>query len=127
MNGDDTSASAALNALRGQLSDPSLSSSTRVLILVSLAFNRKVTFMDLLTLTRIGKGSLSNHLQKLEGSGYIVLRTKATFSGDRCIIEITEKGLVAYRTLVNTMSALQEDSEQQSENREVLTTIKGGQ
>lgn len=97
--------------LREQFNDPSLKSSTRVLILVSLALNRKVTFVDLLTLTGIGKGSLSNHLEKLESSGFITIRTKATFSRDRCIIEITEKGLSAYKTLVRTMSALQEDDD----------------
>jgi hypothetical protein len=44
----------------------------------------------------------------LESSGYITVRTKATFSGDRSIIEITEKGLVAYNTLVKIMSVFQE-------------------
>ncbi len=99
----------ALNALREQLNDPSLKSSTRVLILVSLALNRKVTFMDLMTLTGVGKGSLSNHLEKLGSSGFITIRTRATFSRDRCIIEITEKGLEAYKTLVKTMSSLNEE------------------
>jgi DNA-binding MarR family transcriptional regulator len=102
-----SSESAALGALREQLSDSSLKSSTRILILVSLVLNRKATFMDLLTLTGIGKGSLSNHLEKLESSGYITIRTKATFSGNRSIIEITEKGLSAYNTLVKTMSTFQ--------------------
>jgi DNA-binding MarR family transcriptional regulator len=105
---NDPSETTALNALRGQLTDPSLKSSTRGLILVSLALNRKMIFIDLLTLTGIGKGSLSHHLERLESSGYITVRTKATFSGDRSIIEITEKGLVAYNTLVKIMSVFQE-------------------
>lgn len=104
----DSSSITALNALREQLNDPSLKSSTRVLILVSLALNRKMTFMDLLTITGTGKGSLSNHIEKLESSGFIIIKTKATFSRDRCIIELTEKGLGAYKELVKTMSALQE-------------------
>lgn len=112
-DGNGLSEPATLTALREQLNDPSLKSSIRVLILVSLALNHSVTFMDLLTLTGIGKGSLSNHLEKLESSGFITIRTRATFSRDRCIIEITEKGLDAYKTLVRTMSELQERDEQQ--------------
>jgi DNA-binding MarR family transcriptional regulator len=108
---DVSSESTALSMLREQLNDPSLKSSARVLILVSLALNRKMTFMDLLTLTGTGKGSLSNHLEKLESAGFITIRTKATFSRDRRIIEITEKGLIAYKTLVRTMNALQEEDD----------------
>lgn len=103
-----SSGSAALQALREQFNDPSLKSSTRVLILVSLGLNHKMTYMDLLTLAGVGKGSLSHHLEKLESSGYIVMRTRATFSGNRTTIEITEKGLEAYDSLVRTMSAFRE-------------------
>lgn len=109
MKGDDTSqGSAALISLRKQLSDASLKSSIRILMLASLALNRRMTYMDLLTLTGIGKGSLSYHLNRLESSGYIMIRTKATFRGDRMIIEITEKGLSAYHSLVQTMNSFQE-------------------
>ena len=65
--------------------------------------------MDLLAITGTGKGSLSNHLEKLEASGFIMIRRKATFSRNRCVIEITEKGLSVYKTLVETMSSLQEE------------------
>ena len=37
-----------------------------------------------------------------------MIRRKATFSRNRCVIEITEKGLSVYKTLVKTMSSLQE-------------------
>ena len=72
----------ALDMLREQFSDPTLRSSTRVLILISLALNRKMTFVGLLTLTGVGKGSLSNHLEKLESSGFITISTKETFRKD---------------------------------------------
>ncbi len=108
MKDDDAlSETTALAALRKQLADASLKSSARILILASLALNRKMTFMNLLTLTGIGKGSLSFHLEKLESSNYITIRTKATFSGDRTMIEITEKGKDAYNSLVQTLSSFQ--------------------
>jgi DNA-binding transcriptional ArsR family regulator len=59
----------ALKDLGEQFSDPALKSSTRVLILISLALNRRMSVVRLLSLTGTGKGSLSNHLEKLERSG----------------------------------------------------------
>ena len=62
--------------------------------------------MDLLSLTGTGKGSLSNHLEKLETSGYIRTKTKMTFGGPRVVIEITPKGMDAYNSLVGALSCL---------------------
>ena len=53
MKDDDAlSETTALAALRKQLADASLKSSARILILASLALNRKMTFMNLLTVDR---------------------------------------------------------------------------
>ena len=100
--------SEALKDLGEQLSDPSLKSSTRILILISLALNRKMSFVRLLAVTGVGKGSLSNHLERLEGSGYVVVKTGKTFSGYRTRVEITEKGLDAYNGLVRTLASFRE-------------------
>ncbi len=97
----------ALDALREQFSDSSLKSSTRVLILISLALNRKMSFVNLMSLTGMGKGSLSNHLEKLESSELIMTKTKVTFSGTRTVVEITEKGLSAYNDLLQTLNTFQ--------------------
>jgi DNA-binding MarR family transcriptional regulator len=96
---------AALKDLGEQLSDPALKSSTRVLILISLALNRRMSVVRLLSLTGTGKGSLSNHLEKLEGSGYVVTKTSKTFGGYRTTVEITEKGLEAYDNLLRALSS----------------------
>ncbi|HZW54922.1 MAG TPA: transcriptional regulator [Nitrososphaerales archaeon] len=87
-------------------SDPCLKSSTRILILFSLALNSRLGFVDLLNLTGTGKGSLSNHLEKLEAAGYIRTRSTMTFSEPRIVAEITEKGLESYKTLVKTIGEL---------------------
>ncbi|MGI0079392.1 MAG: transcriptional regulator [Nitrososphaerales archaeon] len=86
--------------------DPCLKSSTRVLILFSLALNSRLGFMDLLNLTGMGKGSLSNHLEKLEASGYIRTKSTMTFSGARIVAEITQKGIEAYNSLFKALSKL---------------------
>lgn len=96
----------ALKSLGEQLSDPTLKSSTRILILISLALNKKLGFIDLLNLTGTGKGSLSNHLEKLEEGQYVKSSSKMTFGGPRVIVEITQKGIDAYENLVKTLGKL---------------------
>jgi DNA-binding MarR family transcriptional regulator len=96
----------ALKSLGTQFNDPSLKSSTRVLILFSLALNGKLGFADLINLTGTGKGSLSNHLEKLEASGYIITKSIMTFSGPRIVAEITEKGLQSYNELLGLLKKL---------------------
>lgn len=98
----------ALKDLGAQFSEPALKSSTRILILISLALNRKMSVVRLLSLTRAGKGSLSNHLEKLEASGYISSKTSKTFGGYRTTVVITEKGLLAYNELLRTLSSFKE-------------------
>ena len=107
MNGDDSSSrSMALGSLRDRFSDPSLRSSTRVLILISLALNQKMSFVDLQNSIGIGKGSLSHHLEKMGSAGYVKVMTKATFRGDRTVVEITDKGLEAYDSMLEALSSL---------------------
>jgi DNA-binding HxlR family transcriptional regulator len=96
----------ALKSLSIQFNDPCLKSSTRVLILLSLALNGKLAFADLLRLTGTGKGSLSNHLEKLEASGFIKTKDVMTFSGTRTVAEITEKGLQSYNAFLESMKKL---------------------
>jgi DNA-binding MarR family transcriptional regulator len=96
----------ALKSLREQLSDPCLKSSTRVLILISLAMNTRLGFIDLLRLTGMGKGSLSNHLEKLEAAEYVKTKRVMVWGGHRVMVEITPKGLGVYENYVNTMRLL---------------------
>lgn len=96
----------ALKDLGEQLRDPVLKSSTRVLILISLAINGRLGFVDLLGLTGMGKGSLSNHLEKLETAGYIRTRRTMVWGGHRVVAEPTEKGLAAYGSYVRAVKEL---------------------
>ena len=52
-----------------------------------------MSVVRILSLTGTEKGSISNHLKKLEASGFVVTRTSKTFGGYRTTVEITQKGL----------------------------------
>jgi DNA-binding MarR family transcriptional regulator len=96
-----------LSSLSNQLSDSTLKSSTRILILISLTMNKKLSFVQLLALTGMGKGSLENHLEKLAASGYITTRNVKTFGGTRQFVEITEKGLETTKSLLRTLKTIE--------------------
>lgn len=98
-----------IRSLKEQLDDSTFKSSTRILILVLLALSRRMSSVQLRTLTGLGKGSLENHLNKLESFGYVRL-SYAKSMGARGVpkqtVEITEKGLDACRALVKSVSSL---------------------
>src|SRR5579884_2239384 len=52
------------------------------------------------------KGSLSNHLDKLEASGLIKSKIIRTFGGYRMIVSITPKGIEAYKGLISILASL---------------------
>jgi DNA-binding PadR family transcriptional regulator len=77
---------------------------------VLLAVARKMSSVKLRTLTGVGKGSLENHLDKLESHGYVKISNSKSFGArgsPRQVVEITEKGLDACRALVKSMSSLE--------------------
>lgn len=97
---------ALLEELAMQLKEPVLKSSTRMLIIITLSINKRLSFTELLQLTSTGKGSLSNHIDKLQESGLV--RTKMAFrlSGPRLIIEITKTGLEIYEKYTRLLKKL---------------------
>ena len=98
-----------IKSLNEQLSDPTFKSSARILILVLLAQARRMSSVELRTLTGLGKGSLENHLNKLEGLGYITISNAKSIGGRGSpmqTIEIASKGLDSCRALVKSISSL---------------------
>lgn len=98
-----------IKSLSEQLNDSTFKSSTRILILVLLAQARRMSSVELRTLTGLGKGSLENHLNKLESFGYVGLSNTKSIGGRGSpmqMVEITEKGLDACRALVKSISSL---------------------
>jgi len=98
-----------IKSLNEQLNDSALKSSSRIMILLLLAGARKMSSMQLRALTGLGKGSLENHLNKLETSGYVRITNEKSIGArgiPRQMVEITEKGLSACRDLVKSISSL---------------------
>ena len=99
----------AIRSLREQLDDSTFKSSARILILVLLALARRRSSVQLRMLTGLGKGSLENHLNKLESFGYIRLSYAKSMGArgvPRQTVEIMEKGLDTCRALVKSVSNL---------------------
>lgn len=106
-----------LRAFARHLNDPCLKSTARILIIVSLGINRKLGFLDIMQLTGLGKGSVSNHLERLEDAGYIKTRRILTFNGHRVIAEITEKGIEVYNSYLETIGSLLEHVSREQQER----------
>lgn len=95
-----------LASLGEQFSQEELRSSTRILIMLSLGVNRRMSFAALLQLSHCAKGSLSYHLKQLEGAGLIRTSTVFTLGGPRVIADITEKGRARYSGLIDELQRL---------------------
>ena len=100
------SSASSFQSLSDQLSHASLKSSSRIMILILLAMNKKSTATELRTLTGLGKGSLQNHLEKLEAVGYVKTKNAKSFGGWRQTVEITQKGLDGARELLRAVNGL---------------------
>lgn len=99
----------AVRSLREALDGSTFKSSSRILILVLLALSRRMSSVQLRTLTGLGKGSLENHLGRLESFGYVRLSYAKSMGArgvPRQTVEITEKGLDACRAIVKSVSSL---------------------
>jgi DNA-binding PadR family transcriptional regulator len=69
--------------------------------------NRKLSASELRSFVGIGKGSLENHLAKLEASGLIRIRSIRSWGGTHQVAEITEKGLRDCRALLRKIHNLE--------------------
>ena len=96
----------SISELADALRDSLLKSSIRLLILMALATNKRLTFTQLLNLTGGGKGSLNNNLSKLEEGKLIKFQNAFTLKGPRLFVTITENGLKIYRTYINLIKNL---------------------
>ena len=96
----------AIKSLNEQLSDPTFKSSTRILILILLAMNKKLTASEIRSLVGLGKGSLENHLVKLAASGLVKVHFVRSWGGTHQVVEITEKGLKDCRSLLRKIHSL---------------------
>lgn len=95
-----------VQSLNEQLSNATLKSSSRILILILLAMHKRSTASELRVLTGLARGSLENHLEKLESAGFVKTKKIKSFSGWRQTVEITQEGLDRCRELLLTIQSL---------------------
>ena len=96
----------AIKSLSKQLGDPTFKSSARILILILLAMNKRLSASELRSFVGLGKGSLENHLAKMETSGLIKVLSVRSWGGTHQVVEITEKGLEDCRSLLKKIHSL---------------------
>jgi DNA-binding MarR family transcriptional regulator len=96
----------SFQSLNEQLSSASLKSSSRLLILILLVMNKKSTASELRALMGSSRGSLQNHLRKLESVGYVRTKNVKSFGGWQQTVEITQEGIEACRELLRTIQGL---------------------
>ena len=89
--------------LSEQLQEPLLKSSIRLIILISLVHNRQLSFSELSKITSSGKGSMSNHLEKLQEKGLIRTFNAFSLTGPRLMVQITENGIAVYKSYANLL------------------------
>ncbi len=68
--------------------------------------NKKLSATELRTLVGMGKGSLENHLSKLETSGLVRVRSVRSWGGSHQVVEITQKGLEDCKALLKNIHSL---------------------
>jgi DNA-binding HxlR family transcriptional regulator len=99
-------APASLQTLRDELQPEVLRHSHRILILLAMGVNRRLGFTELMRLTRLGKGSLSHHLDQLARAGLIRSQNVFTIAGPRVMVEITPSGDESFQRLTTTLADL---------------------
>ncbi|MCI2412802.1 MAG: hypothetical protein B2I18_07770 [Cuniculiplasma sp. C_DKE] len=95
-----------LEKLGNNLKEPVMKSTARLIILLSLAINGRMNLKELMAVTSCGKGSLSNHLDKLQESGLVSVKTVLKRKGPSISVTITDKGKEAYSTYAELMKLI---------------------
>lgn len=81
-----------LTQLAEEITATPFKSSIRLIIIMSLGVSKRMRLTDLMKLTGCGKGSISNHIDKLEASGFVTTHDVSFFTSPRIVVEITKKG-----------------------------------
>ena len=81
-----------LRQISVELSNTPLTSSSRLIIIMSLAIDRRMKLSDLMKVTGCGKGSIENHISKLEEGGFVRTEKVSFFKSPRVYAQLTEKG-----------------------------------
>jgi DNA-binding MarR family transcriptional regulator len=78
----------------------------RFLILAHLYVVKSMDFIFLMNQTGLTQGNLSAHLSKLESAGYISIKKEFVKKRPHTLMQITDKGKMAFRDYRNQMQVL---------------------
>ncbi len=91
------------------LNNKALKSTSRLIIILIIALNGKITFSNLHKYLGGSKGSLKNNLNIIEENKLIRSYNVFSLSGPRLVYEITPKGLEFYQKYFEILNQLNKD------------------
>ena len=100
-----------LRQISVELSNTPLTSSSRLIIIMSLAIDRRMKLSDLMKVTGCGKGSIENHISKLEEGGFISTEKVSFFKSPRVYAELTDKGKNFYEKYLELIGKFLKEKE----------------
>ena len=80
----------------------------RFTIMFLIFLNKTVGFTELQRLLRLTPGNLDHHIKKLEKAGYVKIRKKISWRPLN-VVEITHKGVEAFRTYTSDLKKMLEE------------------
>jgi hypothetical protein len=81
-----------LRQISVELSNTPLTSSFRLIIIMSPAIDKRMKLLDLMKITGCGKVSIENHVSKLEEGGFVSTEKVSFFKSPRVYAHLIKKG-----------------------------------
>ena len=78
---------------------------------MSLAIDKRMTLSDLMKVTGCGKGSIENHISKLEEGGFVRTEKVSFFKSPRVYAQLTDKGRTFYENYLRLIGKFLKDAE----------------
>jgi DNA-binding MarR family transcriptional regulator len=100
-----------LRQISVELSNTPLTSSSRLIIIMSLAIDKRMKLSDLMKVTGCGKGSIENHISKLEEGGFVRTEKVSFFKSPRVYAQLTDKGRNFYENYLKLIGKFLKDAE----------------
>ena len=115
-----------LSQLAEEITTTPFKSSIRLIIIMSLGIGKRIRLADLMKLTGCGKGSISNHINKLEKFGFVTTRDVSIFTSPRIVVEITKKGEEFYNSYLYMLERIINSSSQDVSEKTNADLESGG-
>ena len=105
-----------LRQISVEISNKPMDSSSRLIIIMALAVSKRMKLSDLMKVTGCGKGSIENHISKLESYGFIKTEKISFFKSPRVYAELTDSGKKFYENYLQLVGKFLKDSESKEDH-----------